>query len=294
MTGEGQQLGFTIRAARSVAATKGQDHSAALEPSRKSKIQCLCCAVVAFLVGYGPAGCAATADKQGGVGSSATRSSAPEVTIVLVGDSTVEDYLGWGPGFRKLLKPEVRCINWAKGGRSSKSFINEGWWKKALACKPTYVLIQFGHNDMPGKGVARETDPATTYPETMSRYVDEARSAGAEPILITSMTRRRFGSDGKIHSDLTAYVEAVKRVARAKKVPLIDLHARSIELLDRLGPEASREFDPIPKSASTQPASTRPAGPDRTHLSPKGAEIMGRLVADELKKVEPRLAGYIK
>src|SRR5271169_1539300 len=68
----------------------------------------------------------------------------PTITIVLVGDSTVNDDQGWGPGFKKLLKPEARCINRAKNGASSKSFLDGGYWKQALADKPDYVLIQFG------------------------------------------------------------------------------------------------------------------------------------------------------
>ena len=107
----------------------------------------------------------------------------------------------------------------------------------------------------------------------MARYVDEARSIGARPILVTSLARRHFTPEGKIRSDLGPYVEAVKAVAAEKKVPLIDLHARSIELLERLGPEASAEFDPRPADAE---ATGKAAGPDRTHLSPKGSEVFGR------------------
>ncbi|HUJ12012.1 MAG TPA: pectinesterase family protein [Verrucomicrobiae bacterium] len=213
-----------------------------------------------------------------------------KIRIVLVGDSTVNDEKGWGPGFKKMLDPDkVECINWAKNGRSSKSFINEGLWAKALADKSDYVLIQFGHNDMPGKGPDRETDPATSYLQYMGRYVDETRAAGAKPILITSMTRRRFNSAGKIQSDLWPYVNAVKQLAVEKNVPLIDLHARSIALLDKLGPEASKEIDAPPTSKPGQPPK-----PDKTHLSAKGAEIMGRIVAEELKRVEPDLSPYIR
>ncbi len=205
------------------------------------------------------------------------------IKIVLVGDSTVNDAQGWGTGFKKLLKPGVECVNWAKNGRSSKSFINEGWWQKALAEKPDYVLIQFGHNDMPGKGPDRETDPATTYPQWMARYIDEARAAGAKPILVTSMTRRTFAPEGRIDSNLAPYVEAVKKLATERKVPFIDLHERSIAALNQLGPKASEEFDP--------PSMGKP---DKTHLSPKGIEAMGRLVAEDLKKVEPDLAACIQ
>jgi len=249
-------------------------------------------AAAMILIGGTLAGCAIAADPRNEARGVASKPASVGVIIVLVGDSTVAESGGWGPGFAKLLKPEARCINWARGGRSSKSFINEGWWRKALADKPDYVLIQFGHNDMPGKGLQRETDPKTTYPEYMGRYVDEARAAGARPILVTSLTRRRFQHDGRVHSDLVDYVEAVKKLAKEKKVALIDLHARSIELLDRIGRKASKELEP--RSSTTQSAESQPAHPDHTHLSPKGAEVFGRIVADELKKVEPRLTRYFK
>src|SRR5688572_11441405 len=74
------------------------------------------------------------------------------VRIVLVGDSTVTEKEGWGPGFKALLADDVECVNLAVGGRSSKSYRDEAHWDKVLASKADYVLIQFGHNDQPGKG----------------------------------------------------------------------------------------------------------------------------------------------
>jgi lysophospholipase L1-like esterase len=208
------------------------------------------------------------------------------VVVLLVGDSTVaENSGGWGPGFAKLLGPGAEHVNMARSGRSSKSFINEGLWKKALEKKPNYVLIQFGHNDMPGKGPARETDPKTSFREYLTRYITDARAAGAKPILVTPMTRRLFNRDGKIRSNLTAYAEAAKKVAQEKKVALVDLHARSIEVLDKLGPRAAAELNMTSKE---------PGKVDLTHLSPKGSEVMAKLVAEELRKSEPTLAKYLK
>lgn len=218
----------------------------------------------------------------------AQRPDGIKVRIVLVGDSTVTDNAGWGGAFKQLLKADTQCINLSRGGRSSRSFVNEGHWSPALALKPDYILIQFGHNDQPGKGPERETDPQTTYLEFMGRYVDEARAAGAKPVLVTSMTRRRFTPEGKIRSDLVPYVEAVKQLAKDKNVPLVDLHARSIELLNEMGPTKAEALDP-PPAPSTQP-STQPARPDKTHLTPEGARLMAGLVAAELKKVVPELA----
>jgi len=239
----------------------------------------VCLAVVGALL---LAGCAG--------GPSASESASPELTvqpsrkkirIILVGDSTVTDHAGWGAGFKQLLDDQVECENYARGGRSSKSFIEEGHWEKALAAGADYVLIQFGHNDMPGKGPARETDPNTTYREWMSRYVDESRAAGAVPVLVTSMTRRNL-REGKIVTVLGPYAQAVRDLAREKNVPLVDLHAATIELLNQLGPAESDTLGPVVNGRR-----------DRTHLSTKGQAVMAALVADLLSQAVPKLTPHL-
>ena len=214
-----------------------------------------------------------------------TRSSAAKVKIVLVGDSTVTDNAGWGAGFQSLLADDVNCVNLAKGGRSSKSYRNEGWWDKAMAEKGDYVLIQFGHNDQPGKGPERETDPETEFRANLTRYVEEARAAGAKPILVTSLTRRNFTDDGKIRRSLDAYVKVTKEVAADTKTPLIDLHDRSVALCETLGPEKCAAFSPPPQ---------KDGRPDVTHVSAEGSRAFGSLVAEDLVRVVPALAPHVK
>jgi lysophospholipase L1-like esterase len=200
--------------------------------------------------------------------------------IVLVGDSTVNDEGGWGPGFRAALGRQVEVINLAKNGRSSKSFRDEGLWEPALAAKPNFILIQFGHNDGPGKGPDRETDPQTSFRQNMARYVDEARAAGAEPILVTSIVRRSFGPDGKLRADtLAPYVDAVRELAGDKKVPLIDLYALTWAQAERLGPKGCLEIDAVDKDGK----------PDHTHLGLKGRMEIGAMAAQGFVRLEPRL-----
>jgi lysophospholipase L1-like esterase len=239
--------------------------------------------------------------------------AAGKIRIVLAGDSTTAVGSGWGPGFIPCLTDDVECINLARGGRSSKSFIAEGLWKKCLDLKPDYVLIQFGHNDQPGHGAERETDPQTTYRQYMNQYVDDARAAGIKPVLITPMSRRQWGSDGKIHSTLEPNAEVVREIAEQKHVPLIDLHAKSIELYEKLGKDGCNALSPMKdakaksKSPTTKSSdadtvadSTAKDGPgagkvyDGTHLNSKGAAVVGPIVAAELAKVVPELAVYIK
>ena len=205
------------------------------------------------------------------------------VRIVLCGDSTVASGSGWGDAFAKLLAPSAEGLNLARSGRSSKSYRDEGHWTKALAQKPAIVLIQFGHNDQPGKGPERETDPATTFRDNLRRYIAEAREIGASPILVTPLSRRIFGDDGKITSTLTPYAEAAIAVAAEQKVPLVDLHARSIEQLNELGTAGAAAFNPSTKDGSM----------DRTHLNEKGAAATARLVAAELRKVAPDVARHL-
>ncbi len=206
-----------------------------------------------------------------------------KMRVVLAGDSTVTDTAGWGAAFAQRLTPEAECVNLSSGGQSSKSFRDAGRWQKALDAKPAFILIQFGHNDMPGKGANRETDPETTYRQNLIRFVQEARAIGAQPILVTSMARRIFDS-GKIRGELKPYAEAAKKVAADEKVPLVDLFARSIELLEKLGPTASDEFNPAGKDGAA----------DHTHLNAKGAEVMSGIVAEELRRVSPELAKLLK
>jgi pectinesterase len=206
----------------------------------------------------------------------------PASRVVLVGDSTVTDESGWGGGFRRLVTGDVEVINTAANGRSSKSFIDEGRWTEALAKRGNYYLIQFGHNDEPGKGPERETDPKTTYRANMARYVDEARAIGARSILVTSLVRRIYNEDGTIRTTQTPYVEAVRALAVEKNVPLVDLHEITTADAEHAGDEAWADLSPRDDKGQV----------DRTHLNAKGSEVVARLLVDALRKAVPELNAY--
>lgn len=203
------------------------------------------------------------------------------VQITLVGDSTVAEGGGWGPGFRVALAGKAEVRNLARNGRSSKSFRDEGSWKPALDGKATYVLIQFGHNDCPGKGPDRETDPATTYRAILSQSLNDARAAGATPVLVTSIVRRTFAANGKIKADcLIPFVAQTRQLAAETKTPLIDMYAHTKELSERIGAAASDALGP--RNAEGEP--------DSTHLSPKGQQEIGAIAAREFLRLFPHLA----
>src|SRR5690349_12464409 len=120
------------------------------------------------------------------------------IRVILVGDSTMQTNSGYGDAFCARFAPEVSCINLAKGGRSTASFRAEGRWdevqrllKDGAHYSATYVLVQFGHNDQPGKP-GRSTDFVTEFPFNMARYARETRQLGGVPVLMTPLTRRSF------------------------------------------------------------------------------------------------------
>jgi xylan 1,4-beta-xylosidase len=208
---------------------------------------------------------------------------AHKVRIVLVGDSTVTDSAGWGLGFKQLLSDRAECINTAMGGRSSLSFRSEGRWTNALALQGDYYLIQFGHNNEPGKP-GRSTD-MPTFVSNMVSYVEEARAIGAQPVLVTPLVRRQWDKDhpGKIKSSLAPYAAEVRKIAAGMNVPLVDLHDRSRELCESLGREKCYPFSPLKTVEGTNTF-------DGTHLTASGSVLFARLVTDELRKAVPALA----
>ncbi|MBT7862890.1 MAG: rhamnogalacturonan acetylesterase [Gemmatimonadetes bacterium] len=202
------------------------------------------------------------------------------IDILLIGDSTVTDAAGWGKAFADRCRETATVHNLAVGGRSSRSWHDEQRLPAALALKPDIVIVQFGHNDQPGKGRERETDPATTYREFLRLYVTAFREIGAKAILVSSVTRRTFDTQGKIASSLTPWAEATGAVALEMGVPFIDLHSTSIALHNEMGPDASMGFNPKPD--------------DRTHFNEIGARAVADLIIRDLQTLSPELAQHLR
>src|SRR5277367_4275161 len=79
--------------------------------------------------------------------TAAVRKPGTTVRIDLIGDSTQTDNAGYGRGFCANFTAQVDCVNMARGGASTKTFRADGIWDRAMATKPDYMVIQFGHND---------------------------------------------------------------------------------------------------------------------------------------------------
>ena len=208
------------------------------------------------------------------------------IRMVIVGDSTVcnwpeqDSRRGWGMFIQGYFNNDLSVTNFAKSGRSTKTFITEGLWAGALKEQPGYVLIQFGHNDSHSPDKPESTDAKTTFKDYLRQYIDDSRAIGARPVLVTPMCRRTFGGDDRLKDALLPYANAMKEVAVEKRVPLVDLHAASARLFEQLGPTGS-------KALANEPG-------DATHFNEKGARAMAGLVMQELPAVEPSLKKYLK
>ncbi|MFG6415449.1 rhamnogalacturonan acetylesterase [Roseateles sp. DC23W] len=206
--------------------------------------------------------------------------------LILVGDSTMAPRSGYGNALCARVQ-QVACVNLARGGRASKSFRAEGLWDTVLALlnegkdqsgvkQKTLVLIQFGHNDQPGKP-GRSTDFATEFSPNMAGYVKDVKAAGGEVVLVTPLTRRTF-KEGVLPNDLRPWAESILKVGAEQGVPVLDLNAISHAAVAAMGQAAADTLAEAPPRF------------DRTHLGPKGATLFSGQVLDELLKLKPELA----
>lgn len=224
-----------------------------------------------------------------------------EITIFMAGDSTMADKpyrdgnpeKGWGHVFPLYFKEGVKIENHARNGRSTKSFIDEGRWDSIVGklSAGDYVIIEFGHNDSKESEPKRYAEANTDYADNLRRFVTDARSKGATPILATPIVRRNFvnGELVETHGD---YPGAVKMVAEEMDVMLFDLHLSTRELVSRFGEELSKnlflhidviEYPNMNKNRA-----------DDTHLSAYGAFKVCDIVKKELETQVPELAKFLK
>jgi lysophospholipase L1-like esterase len=225
----------------------------------------------------------------------------PDATIrlFLIGDSTIADKLpskapetGWGTPFKIFFDEKITIENHAKNGRSTRTFISEGLWDNVFNKLKSgdYVFIQFGHNDQSESKPDRYTTPED-YVKNLERFIAEARSKGAIPVLLTPVSRRKFSSDGIQVETHGVYPDLVRKTAQKLQVVLIDLDPLSRELYQNIGVENSKllflqlEKDEHPNY---------PDGvTDNTHFSELGARKIAQIVLSEIRKSDLDLKDHI-
>jgi lysophospholipase L1-like esterase len=207
-------------------------------------------------------------------------------TVFLVGDSTVTDQpyepgASWGQMLPRFLKG-VAVANHAESGETLKSFLSGLRLAKVLSQLKAgdYLFIQFGHNDEKKQWPQTYVEAHTTYQAYLKVFIAEARLRGATPVLVTPMQRRNFDAQGKIKNTHGDYPQAVRDVAAAENVALIDLERMSVAFYEALGPEKS----PLAFSAG---------GKDQTHHDNYGAYELAKCVVQGIRDAKLPLAANL-
>jgi lysophospholipase L1-like esterase len=225
----------------------------------------------------------------------------PQPTLFLVGDSTVktgaDEQQGWGDAIAAHFdRAKIKIQNRALGGRSSRTFQTQGHWDKLLAvAKPgDFVLIQMGHNDSGAiddpqrargslRGIGEETkeidNPITkkkevvhTYGWYLRKYISDAKAKGMTPIIVAPVPRCPQKPVEKGAVEKNNYVVWSEEVAKAERVPLLNLNQLVMARYAELTPAdiKAKYFTPA----------------DNTHTSPEGAELNAACVCEGLRALK--------
>lgn len=240
--------------------------------------------------------------------------------LFLVGDSTVCYYdlanedldfvyprNGYGMWLQNRLKG-VEVVNLALSGRSSKSFLQESFYKKLMGeiGEGDFLSISFGHNDEKFKDVLRWTfgggeinDERSFKYSLYTNYVKPALSVGAKPILCTPIVRRSETNDyvgdrvhklGEVECDgikfpPSDYPQSIRELAKELKLSLIDMTELTKEFYCSLSPEKTAQLHAT--------LSKNLCDVDNTHLNSFGAHVIANLYIDGLQKTDSELKKFI-
>jgi lysophospholipase L1-like esterase len=207
--------------------------------------------------------------------------------IFIAGDSTASAYgpdryprMGWGQVLGEFYGSGIRVVDLAQSGRSAKSFIDEGFYEdlESQLGADDILLIQFAHNDQKIHSPERYAPAETTFREYLGRYISLAREKNATPVLLTPVVRRKF-EGGNLIPTHGKYPAAIRELAQATDVPLIDVTRLSGQLVAGLGEQESKAIY-LHLMTAEKPVE------DNTHFSERGAYAMAALVARELERLK--------
>jgi lysophospholipase L1-like esterase len=180
---------------------------------------------------------------------------------------------------REQYNSKVTIYNHAIGGRTSRRFIEEGrlaaiW---AAAKSGDYLLVQFGTNDahttatytINGQTIPYYLNPQTDFKTYLKQYIDGARSRGIIIGLVTPTPRNSAYCTGG--NGTGSWAQAMRELAAAEGVALIDLNQKSVNYLKAICPAPTPENFFFLRADGTV---------DGTHFQENGARILSRFVAD--------------
>lgn len=224
-------------------------------------------------------------------------------TLWVIGDSTVSSFedkyyyprYGYGTMLDKYLNDNVKVVNIALSGRSSKSYLSEPEYNTLIngMKQGDYLLIGFGHNDEKTEK-ERYTSPVGdymtegTFANTLYvNYIRKARNAGCYPILCTPIVRRSASGEWKatelhITQDVAQYkggdyALAVRELGKAVGVPVIDMTQLTRDEYEKLGSDNTIYLHAWP--------SNNKLSVDNTHTNIWGARVNAYMIMSAVKEL---------
>lgn len=224
-------------------------------------------------------------------------------TIYIAGDSTAQTYnyekvypqTGWGQVFADYFTDDVIIENRSMGGRSSKSFDNDGRLDRILKeMHPgDYVFIQFGIND----GAENKPERYISVPDykelITNKYIGEVKKRGGIPVLLTATAASWWDEENSCFMESRQdYAVPTREIAEETGVDFIDINEIMTDTWNKLNKEQvfNLYFICEPLESKAYPAGTD----DHTHLKEAGARAVARMIADEIADSVDNLFMYVK
>ncbi|GAA5522120.1 hypothetical protein Asal01_02069 [Fodinibius salicampi] len=219
-------------------------------------------------------------------------------SLYLIGDSTVRNgsgdgangQWGWGSVLSSYFDTDrVNVVNRALGGRSSRTYITQGYWsqQKELLKPGDVVLIQFGHNDaspindtsrargvLDGIGeekkdifnkLTKKVETVYTYGSYLRTYISDIKNKGATPIICSLVP-----TNGKVIDKEDQFAKWAEQVAVTEGVRFLDLNKIIAREYEKVGRDKVQDF----------------FVDDNVHTTREGAEFSAEMVVATLKGLE--------
>jgi lysophospholipase L1-like esterase len=228
--------------------------------------------------------------------------------LFIVGDSTVHNVKaplhGWGDKIGNFFYTNrIRVENHALAGRSSRTFITQGWWNLVLkeAKSGDFVLIQLGHNDggpiddtnrargsLPGIGnetreiynpITRKKETVHTYGWYLREYISGARDNGMTPIICSPVPHvpKKTVQAGDVEP--SNFVKWSGEVATNENVAFINLNRLVMSHYAGMSPQEIKQTYFTPQ--------------DDTHFNTEGAVLNAESVVAGLRQLDCPLKAFL-
>ena len=232
-----------------------------------------------------------------------TREKAEKPTIYIAGDSTAQTYnytkvypqTGWGQVFADYFNDDIIIENRAMGGRSSKSYDNDGRLDRILTeMHPgDYVFIQFGINDGAENKPERYISVEDYKKLITDKYIGEVEKRGGTPVLMTANAAAWWDEENNCFMESRKdYADPTREIAEETGCKFIDENKIVTDAWNSMSKNRvlSGYFVCEPLESKAYPSGTN----DTTHMKAKGAKRVAKLIADAIPENVPELAKYLR